>query len=214
MPPVDWERWFLATVMIAIAIYHLGRPVAAELWSRRVELVTDLSHAAMGSTMALMLLTPLTAQADHLWSGLFLFCSLWFIARSLRLWRTTGRAAVARPAGEALLSAAMVVMLADSSMSEAGSGVGARSPMDSMAGLTRSSTGTSDLVLAATSRPVVAVLLLALALATIANFRTESRSSTSSCSVELGRPACAPTVTAYCGVVMSAISGYMLILVW
>jgi Domain of unknown function (DUF5134) len=107
----SWLRWSLAALMIAITCYHLVR-LAAE---RRDEADVDLTHAAMGVAMALMLVGALTSGASRVWALAFVAPTLWFVGRSLvgyiRLGLGLGLAAVGGPVRQTVVSASMLVML-------------------------------------------------------------------------------------------------------
>jgi hypothetical protein len=209
MPTVYWQHSFLGAVMIVTALYHLARPVVAEMWSRRIELDTDLMHAAMGSTMAIMLFTSLTSQASHLWGSLFTLSALWFVGRAVWTSRAKGLSSIGPTVGEALLSAAMVVMLTDSPIAAAG-GSSFGGGMAGMAGMAGSSSSRESTVSAmVTSRPVIVLLLAAILGLTLWTVTGSL--------IRAGHPAglaadrtCAPTLTAGCQLAMTTATCYML----
>ncbi|BEP13554.1 hypothetical protein acdb102_18650 [Acidothermaceae bacterium B102] len=107
MAGASWLRWSLAALMIAITCYHLVRVAAA----RRDEADVDLTHAAMGVAMALMLVGALTSGASRAWALVFVAPTLWFVGRSLVGYIRLGLAAVGGPLRQTVVSAAMLVML-------------------------------------------------------------------------------------------------------
>ena len=107
MAGAAWLRWSLAALMIAITCYHLVR-VAAR---RRDEADVDLTQAAMGVAMSLMLVGALTTGASRAWALGFVAPTLWFVGRSLMGYIRLGLAAVGGPLRQTVVSAAMLVML-------------------------------------------------------------------------------------------------------
>ncbi|MDQ1752006.1 MAG: hypothetical protein QOE71_3062 [Pseudonocardiales bacterium] len=211
MPTVYWQHWFLAAVMIVTALYHLARPVVAEVWSRPIELDADLMHAAMGSTMALMLLTSLTPQASHLWGSLFTLAALWFVGRAVWASRAKGLSTIGPTVGEALLSAAMVVMLTASPTATAGGSISGGG-MAGMAGMAESGGSRESTVSAmVTSRPVIVILLAAILCLTLWTAAGSLIRAGYPGGVAADRTF-APTLTAGCQLAMTTATCYMLVL--
>jgi hypothetical protein len=211
MPTVYWQHWFLAAVMIVTALYHLARPVVAEVWSRPIELDADLMHAAMGSTMALMLLTSLTPQASHLWGSLFTLAALWFVGRAVWASRAKGLSTIGPTVGEALLSAAMVVMLTASPIATARGSISGGG-MAGMAGMAESGSSRESTVSAlVTSRPVIVILLAAILCLTLWTAAGSLIRAGYPGGVAADRTF-APTLTAGCQLAMTTATCYMLVL--
>ncbi|MDT5201574.1 MAG: hypothetical protein QOH34_3096 [Mycobacterium sp.] len=211
MPTVYWQHWFLAAVMIVTALYHLARPVVAEVWSRPIELDADLMHAAMGSTMALMLLTSLTPQASHLWGSLFTLAALWFVGRAVWASRAKGLSTIGPTVGEALLSAAMVVMLTASPIATAGGSISGGG-MAGMAGMAESGSSRESTVSAmVTSRPVIVILLAGILCVTLWTAAGSLIRAGYPGGVAADRTF-APTLTAGCQLAMTTATCYMLVL--
>jgi hypothetical protein len=211
MPTVYWQHWFLAAVMIVTALYHLARPIVAEVWSRPIELDADLMHAAMGSTMALMLLTSLTPQASHLWGSLFTLAALWFVGRAVWASRAKGLSTIGPTVGEALLSAAMVVMLTASPIATAGGSISGGG-MAGMAGMAESGSSRESTVSAmVTSRPVIVILLAAILCVTLWTAAGSLIRAGYPGGVAADRTF-APTLTAGCQLAMTTATCYMLVL--
>src|SRR5680860_306643 len=65
VPTTPWLQWMLAIAMILTALYHIGHFVAAPPRVRRSKLDVDLTHAAMGTVMAIMLVGSLPSHTSR-----------------------------------------------------------------------------------------------------------------------------------------------------
>jgi hypothetical protein len=160
----SWLRWSLAALMIGITCYHLVRLIRVAA-ARRGEADVDLTHAAMGVAMALMLVGALTSGASRVWALVFVAPTLWFVGRSLVGYVRLGLAAVGGPVRQTVVSAAMLVMLL-------------------VAGAPAARAGSAPMVMPSTSAAGGNVLVLALvagvaavAISTAARLRTRTGSS-------------------------------------
>ncbi|MDX6230524.1 MAG: hypothetical protein QOI76_3914 [Frankiales bacterium] len=199
MPGTPWLRWSLAALMAAIAAYHLVRLVAARRRARHGEVDVDVTHAAMGSAMAMMLLGGLTLRSSQVWATAFCAPAVWFGLRTLLAYVRGGARAVAHPVQQAVLSAAMLCMLlAAATPARAGTGSTVMRGM-AMSGSGAGGAGSRGLL-------VVAGAVVAVALATAAGLGRQGRS---------GDPrsgTLAPRTTAACQLAMTATTAYMLLL--
>jgi len=88
-----WLSGCFAALMLAIAVYCVGRLVASRWWRRPTELDTDASHIVMGVAMAGMLVPGLRVLPATLWEGVFAAGAAWFGYQALH----ARRAAPATP---------------------------------------------------------------------------------------------------------------------
>jgi Domain of unknown function (DUF5134) len=79
-----WLNDIFAGVMVAVAVYSLGRIVAATRWSRPTHSDVDVAHVLMGSAMAGMLVTALVPVQRDLGEPVFAALALWFVWRCYR----------------------------------------------------------------------------------------------------------------------------------
>ena len=124
----SWLADILAGLVLAIAVYCLGRIGFALVRARRVELDADLTHILMGIGMAGMFVTRLAILDTAVWATVFGVVAAWFLLRiALPGGHDAGRRAGLRHhAGHLLSALAMLYMfLAIPSTSSAG-------PMSSM----------------------------------------------------------------------------------
>lgn len=84
----DWLDNSFAAVMVVVAVYSLGRLVAARAWSRPTHLDVDAAHVLMGVAMAGMLTATLNPIPDGAWEAVFAGVALWFV---WRCWRFVAR---------------------------------------------------------------------------------------------------------------------------
>jgi hypothetical protein len=111
MSGASWLRWSLAALMAAIALYHVVRLLAAHRRRQYGEADVDLTHAAMGSAMAMMLVGALTLRTGHFWALGFTATASWFTLRTLLAYVRGGAGAVPHPLRQTVLSGAMLLML-------------------------------------------------------------------------------------------------------
>jgi hypothetical protein len=115
MSAPGWLRWALATAMIAVALYHSSRLVAsgrrAPQHEAHAEVDIELTHAAMGVAMTLMVLDAL-APAYFLTLGwLFVVPTFWFVSRALHTYGANGLRSADVAARQVIGCTAMVYML-------------------------------------------------------------------------------------------------------
>jgi hypothetical protein len=73
-----WLSGSFAAVMLTVAVYCAGRPLAARWWRRPTELDTDGAHVVMGVAMAGMLVSGLRTLPAGMWAGVFAAGAAWF----------------------------------------------------------------------------------------------------------------------------------------
>jgi len=76
-----WLNDIFAAVMVAVAVYSVGRLVAARTWSRPTHQDIDVTHILMGTAMAGMLVSDLNPIPTGAWEVVFSALSGWFIWR-------------------------------------------------------------------------------------------------------------------------------------
>jgi hypothetical protein len=76
-----WLNDFFAGVMLAVALYSVGRLVAARAWSRPTHRDVDIAHVLMGTAMAGMLVSDLNPIPNGLWEVVFSSLAAWFVWR-------------------------------------------------------------------------------------------------------------------------------------
>jgi hypothetical protein len=81
-PP--WLDDGFAAVMAVVAVYSLGRLVAARAWSRPTHPDVDLAHVLMGTAMVGMLVSDLDPVPHGVWEVVFTALALWFVWRCVR----------------------------------------------------------------------------------------------------------------------------------
>lgn len=79
-----WLNDSFAVLMAAVAVYCLGRLIAARRWGRPTHLDVDTAHVVMGTAMAGMLVPSVNLFPDQLWEVAFVGLSLWFVVRCIR----------------------------------------------------------------------------------------------------------------------------------
>jgi hypothetical protein len=82
MSAPGWLRWAFAVAMIAVALYHLARLVMSRVVRRTTAVDVELSHAAMGAVMAMMLVGTLAGPDGRLLALIFGAPTLWFVPAS------------------------------------------------------------------------------------------------------------------------------------
>lgn len=81
-PP--WLDDGFAAVMATVALYSLGRLVAARAWSRPTHPDVDLAHVLMGTAMVGMLVSDLDPVPRGVWVAVFTVVAMWFVWRCYR----------------------------------------------------------------------------------------------------------------------------------
>ena len=81
-PP--WLDDGFAALMATVALYSLGRLVAARSWSRPTHPDVDLAHVLMGTAMVGMLVSALDPVPHGVWEAVFAVLALWFVGRCFR----------------------------------------------------------------------------------------------------------------------------------
>ncbi len=79
-----WLDDSFAAVMAAVAVYSLGRLLAARAWSRPTHPDVDLAHVLMGTAMVGMLVSGLDPVPHGVWEVAFTVLALWFVWRCYR----------------------------------------------------------------------------------------------------------------------------------
>jgi hypothetical protein len=116
MPAPGWLRWTLAVAMIAVALYHLSR-LAKSRWQpsgrhgAHTHVDVELTHAAMGSVMTLMVLDALSPDDLRGLGLIFLAPTLWFVSRAVYSYVMHGPRGVDVAARQMIGCAAMAYML-------------------------------------------------------------------------------------------------------
>lgn len=194
--------------MIATAIYHLGRLVASQR-TRRSELDVDLTHAAMGIVMAIMLVGSLTPVASRWWAVAFAVPTLWFGWRSLHSCVLEGARAVGRTLPQALSCTVMLYMLIPAATSAA-----AQSPTTKMAGMHMAGMAMSgERDDASLARGQVLDILLVVAMLGVATWTATTLARRARSSASCSRDGTlTPTLTASCHLAMNVTTVYMLML--
>jgi hypothetical protein len=134
MADPSWLAGPLAAIMIAVAVYCVGRLTAARRWQRPADRDADIAHVAMGVAMAGMLVPRLNPLTDSAWEAVFGVITAWFGWRVLRDGRRRGAGGWAggHYAPHLLHSGAMLYMLlivSGPGMGSMGAGGSARFPL-------------------------------------------------------------------------------------
>ncbi|HEX4223108.1 MAG TPA: DUF5134 domain-containing protein [Pseudonocardiaceae bacterium] len=189
-----WLAGAFAAVMLGIAIYCVGRLIAAHRTGRRTERDVDLVHVGMGTAMAGMLVPSANPLAGHAWNlGWTLFFGLgvcWFGARLLISLIEAGRPGSA-PA-HLIGSGAMLYMV---TATPAGSG---------MAGMSMGMSGS-------VTTPLLTLLLIGL-LGGFAVLATDQALRPVVAGAGGASAPLAPRMADCCHIAMSVTMGYMLLL--
>lgn len=80
----DWLDDCFAAVMLVVAVYSVGRLVAARRWSRPTHVDVDSAHILMGVGMAGMLSSAINPVPTGVWEVGFTALSAWFVWRCYR----------------------------------------------------------------------------------------------------------------------------------
>jgi Domain of unknown function (DUF5134) len=184
----SWLRWALAAAMIAVVVYHLARLAESRLGRHPARFDVELTHAAMGVVMTVMLVGSLAASDGRRLAMLFAAPLVWFIWRGMHSYVMDGPRAVGMPARQVIGCAAMVYMLI------------------ALTGASSAATAVSGMSMPATASPVPSPLLaglLAVATLGVAGW-TVMRARTTGASVR-------PALTVGCQLAMNATTVYMLV---
>ena len=106
-----WLSWLFAVLMVASAVFHAARLVAAGRARRRHPYDLDLTHLVMSTAMAAMLVLPFGAGQATTWSLLVAVPAAWFAVRTLGVALGGGLRALGQPARQLAMTAAMLFML-------------------------------------------------------------------------------------------------------
>ena len=106
-----WLSWPLAALMAASAVFHAARLVAARRAARPHHYDVDLTHLVMSAVMAVMLVLPVGSRQATTWSLVIAVPAGWFAARTVAAAQVRGLRALAGPARQLVMSAAMLFML-------------------------------------------------------------------------------------------------------
>ena len=74
----SWLTGIFAAASLAVAVYCVGRLIAARRWRRPTELDTDGAHVVMGVAMAGMLVSGLHTLPSAIWEVVFAAGAAWF----------------------------------------------------------------------------------------------------------------------------------------
>jgi hypothetical protein len=116
VPAPGWLRWTLVAAMMAVAVYHLSR-LAAARWRRDrlgdpcIHVDVELTHAAMGSAMAVMVFGTVALAPLRGIGLVFGASTLWFASRAVYSYATGGPGSADVPARQVIGCAAMAYML-------------------------------------------------------------------------------------------------------
>ncbi len=103
----DWLRWLIAAAMAGVVLFHVVR-----LRSRSHRRDADLTHAAMGVVMSVMLIGVLAPSDSRRLALAFAAPLLWFVWRGMYGYVMDGVRALGPPIRLVVGCAAMVYMLA------------------------------------------------------------------------------------------------------
>jgi hypothetical protein len=181
----SWLRWAFAAAMIGVALFHVIRMIAPRARQRPDSMDAEITHAAMGVVMTVMLLGVLAPAEGRRLAVLFAIPLVWFVWRGLHSYVMDGPQAVGTPTRHVVGCAAMVYMLVAVSGPRAAS---------SMPGMSMASTSPSSPVAAG----ALLVATVGVALWTVARPRA------------VGLPA-QPALAAGCQLAMNAATVYMLL---
>ena len=106
-----WLSVLFAVLMVASAVFHAGRLVAAGRARRRHPYDLDLTHLVMSAAMAAMLVLPFGVGQATMWSLLIAGPAAWFAVRTLGGVRGGGVRGLGQPARQLAMTAAMLFML-------------------------------------------------------------------------------------------------------
>jgi hypothetical protein len=84
MPELSGPVWLndvFAGVMVAVALYSVGRLIAARAWARPIHTDVDIAHVLMGTAMAGMLVSAINPIPNGVWEVVFSVLAAWFVWR-------------------------------------------------------------------------------------------------------------------------------------
>jgi len=200
-----WLSSTFAALMAATSLFHAGRIPLARVLRRRTEYDVDLTHAAMGATMAAMLVGTLSPGAAGILAVGATVPTLWFGWRSVRLCALADTSAAGHRAMQAVTSGAMVYMLVGIAL--IGSTSAMHHAMTGMAGLGQTSSfAANSLRLFAA---MLAVPMLAVVVFTARRLRQQITVRPTAASPEAR--VLAPVLSVGCQFAMSVVTTYMLV---
>jgi hypothetical protein len=206
MSPATAPRWSFAVIMTAIALYHLARLARSRWHRRRCDADVELTHAAMGLTMAVMAAGNLSVGTSGRLAAVFAVPTLWFGVRTVHSYVMSGPQAMGRHFRQCVGCAAMLFMLAGSATTAGAAALAhtgrANAPMPDMAMASTGASAAHRLIAGTLAAAILAVTLGTLA----ANRRTGPRPP----ATEPGGVA-TPTLAAGCQFAMNAAAVCMLV---
>lgn len=127
-------RWAFAAAIIAVALYHLVRLLRCRALRRPVRHDVELTHAAIGIAMTLMLFGALASKEGRPLALLFAVPTVWFIARAIHGYVMDGAGTLGTSVAQVIGCAAMVYLLGVLAVGGAGMGTAGMSMPSSPAG--------------------------------------------------------------------------------
>jgi hypothetical protein len=108
----SWLAGTLAGLVLATALYCVGRIAVSLLAGRRIELDADLTHILMGIGMAGMFVTRLAILDSTVWAVVFGLVTAWYAARVILEGARSGsrRTGLRHHAGHTVSALAMLYM--------------------------------------------------------------------------------------------------------
>jgi Domain of unknown function (DUF5134) len=200
-----WLAAALVALMIATALFHLGRMVATRRLRCPHQYDVDAAHALMGAAMVVMLVEPRAADVLGRLALAVAVPTVWFGCQSVRRYVVDGVRAAGQPARQALVSAAMLYMLVLAAARPASS---SGLPSAAMAGMSMPATSGSVGGIGMRIVPLVMLGIAALVVWTAAQAWG---------TVKVRRPAgpagevLAPALSNCCQLAMTVTSGYLLV---
>jgi hypothetical protein len=74
-----WLDDLVGGLMVAVAVYSVGRLVAARVWSRPIHRDIEVTHVLMGTSMAGQLVSDLNPIPSGVWELVFAALAVWFV---------------------------------------------------------------------------------------------------------------------------------------
>jgi hypothetical protein len=87
MPNPLWLDDLFGALMVTVAVYSLGRLVAARIWARPIHRDVDVAHVLMGASMAGQLVSDLNPIPSWVWEVTFAAMACWFLWRCFQFVR-------------------------------------------------------------------------------------------------------------------------------
>ncbi|GAB3377190.1 DUF5134 domain-containing protein [Amycolatopsis echigonensis] len=200
-----WLSGIFVALMTATSLFYAGRILLARILRRRTEFDVDLTHAAMGATMAVMLggaLSPGTAGILAVGAAV---PTLWFAWRSVRRYVLADALAARHNAQQAVTPGAMLYMLVG--IAVIGSASATHPSMPGMAG--HGQTGSLAVDSLRLFAPMLAIPMLAVVVFTARRLRQQGTVPPTATSPETG--VLAPALAVGCQLAMSVTTTYSLI---